>query len=210
VRLIIGRHADTTFRARGSRATSRMRRGVLLGWTGTLAIALAITGCDYVRLLRPSVLKQLNPRVVRMVDELPGVDAPNKDIVARLFVHGGLSHAKLGRDGVMRDEIHVPMGQLIWEPAIIVMERGGDLEMTFHNNDQNFHMAFLPNDGERVVLQLPEHQAGSARIHLSQPGLYWFGCPVANHAGRGMLGLVLVEGDVPAEAKLDRPAQRRP
>jgi hypothetical protein len=28
-------------------------------------------GCEYVRLLRPSVLKQLNPRVVRLVNELP-------------------------------------------------------------------------------------------------------------------------------------------
>jgi PQQ system protein len=80
----------------------------------------------------------------------------------------------------------------------------------FHNNDQNFHIAFLPSDGERQVLELPVHRAGKARIHLGQPGLYWFGCPVANHAGRGMLGLVLVKGDVPKEARLDRPRQRRP
>jgi hypothetical protein len=28
---------------------------------------LTLTSCEYVRLLRPSVLKQLNPRVVRLV-----------------------------------------------------------------------------------------------------------------------------------------------
>jgi PQQ system protein len=68
----------------------------------------------------------------------------------------------------------------------------------------------LPSDGERQVLELPMHTAGIARIKLDQPGLYWFGCPVANHAGRGMLGLVIVKGYTPAEAKLDRPPQPLP
>ena len=68
-------------------------------------------------MLRPSVLKQLNPRVVRLVNELPEVDAPNKEIVARLFAHGGLSHARLESDGIMHDTIRVPRDQLIWEPA---------------------------------------------------------------------------------------------
>jgi hypothetical protein len=56
-----------------------------------VAVTLVLTGCDYVRLLRPSVLKQLNPHVVRLVNELPAVDDPNEAIVARLFAHGGLS-----------------------------------------------------------------------------------------------------------------------
>jgi PQQ system protein len=110
----------------------------------------------------------------------------------------------------MRDEIHVPENQLIWEPAIIVMPHGGDLELTFHNNDQTTHMALVPTNGGRELLQLPMHKAGLVRIHLDQPGLYWFGCPVANHAGRGMLGLIMVSGDVPAAARLDRPPQRQP
>ena len=188
----------------------RMRFPRATAGIAMLAALAAMSGCDYVRLLRPSVLKQLNPRVVRLVNELPNVDEPNKEIVGRLFAHGGLSHATTGDDGVMRDRIRVPEGQLMWYPAIIVMEHGGDLELEFQNQDEGTHMAFLPNDGERVALTLPSHQAGVARIHLSQPGLYWFGCPVANHAGRGMLGLVIVKGDTPAEARLDRPAQERP
>ena len=174
------------------------------------ALLLSAAGCDYVRLLRPSVLKQLNPRVVRLVDELPNLDEPNKEIVGRLFAHGGLEHAEVGADGMMHGRIRVPEGQLMWYPSIIVMEHGGDLELEFQNQDEGTHMAFLPNDGERVVVTLPRHEGGTARIHLSQPGLYWFGCPVANHAGRGMLGLVIVKGDTPAEARLDRPAQNRP
>lgn len=173
-------------------------------------LAVCLTSCDYVRLLRPSVLKQLNPRVVRLVNELPAVDEPNKEIVARLFAHGGLSHAATGTDGVMRQSIRVPAGQLMWYPSIVVMDRGGDLELTFSNEDDGQHMAFLPNDGERVTVVLPRHQGATARIHLSQPGLYWFGCPVANHAGRGMLGLVLVKGETAEAARLDRPRQERP
>ena len=181
-------------------------RVVLLG-----TLTLTLGACEYVRLLRPRVLKQLNPRVVRMVNYLPEVDDPNEAIVARLFAHGGLSHADEGRDGIFRDRIRVPRNEYIWQPAIIVMKRAGELELEFQNEDASVHIAFLPsNDGERETLLLPVQSGGRARISLDQPGLYWFGCPVSNHAGRGMLGLVIVEGEVPAQAKLDRPRQPRP
>src|SRR5688500_878658 len=91
------------------------------------ALVLTMAGCDYVRLLRPSVLKQLNPRVVRMVNYLPEVDDPNEAIVARLFAHGGLSHAEEGNDGVFRDRVRVPENEYIWQPAIVVMKRAGEL-----------------------------------------------------------------------------------
>jgi len=172
---------------------------------------LLFTSCEYVRLLRPSVLKQLNPRVVRLVNELPNVDKPNKAIIARLFAHGGLSRAQLGGDGVFRSRIYVPKNQYIWYPAIVTMERGGDLELEFSNDDVVTHAAFVPSDGDRQVVILPVHQGAKVRVTLNQPGLYWFGCPISNHAGRGMLGLVIVKGEVtPPEARLDRPKQRRP
>jgi PQQ system protein len=174
------------------------------------AVLVVSASCNYVRLLRPSVLKQLNPRVVALVNELPAVDDPNEAIIARLFPHGGLSHARLSGDGVFRDKIRVPKNEYIWEPAVIVMDHAGELELEFQNEDQNYHIAFLPSVGERQVLELPVHTGGRARIRLDQPGLYWFGCPVANHAGRGMLGLVMVKGSVPSDARLDRPRQQRP
>src|SRR3954452_1113538 len=108
-----------------------------------LATLAVFTSCEYVRMVRPSVLEQLNPRVVRLVNELPEVDKPNKEIVARLFAHGGLSHAKLESDGTMHDVIRVPRDQLIWEPAIVVMQHGGDLRLEFSNEDENHHMAFV-------------------------------------------------------------------
>lgn len=171
---------------------------------------LGFTGCEYFRLLRPKVLKQLNPRVVRLVNELPEVDRPNEAIIARLFAHGGLSRADLGSDGVFRDRVYVPKNQYIWYPAIITMERGGELELEFSNDDVVTHAAFMPSNGERQVLLLPVKQAGKVRMRLDQPGLYWFGCPISNHAGRGMLGLIIVKGETPEAARLDRPSQDRP
>jgi PQQ system protein len=176
-----------------------------------LAVLATASSCEYVRMLRPSVLKQLNPRVVRLVNELPEVDAPNKEIVGRLFAHGGLGHAAQGSDGVYRARINVPAGQYMWEPAIIVMEHAGELELDFSNHDPfSYHAAFLPSNGARELLILPAHKRGTARLRLDGPGYYFYGCPVANHAGRGMLGLIIVSGDAPSTAKLDRPQQPRP
>lgn len=175
-----------------------------------LLLLVGLTGCEYVRLLRPNVLKQLNPRVVRFVNFLPEVDHPNEAIVARLAGHGGLSHARIGSDGVMRVSVVAPPDQFIWEPALIVMPRGGVLEVEVNNPDQHGHAMMLPDNGDRSVMELPARSRGTARVELDQPGLYTFSCPVGNHAGRGMIGFILVRGEVPAAARLDRPALRRP
>jgi PQQ system protein len=177
---------------------------------GVCIIGLALLGCEYAGLLRPSVLSELDPPTVRLLNELPEVDQPNEATIARLFATGGLAHAEPGPDGILRAAISVPEGQMIWKPAIVVMPYGGELELVFSNRDDALHMAFLPSNGGREVVELPPGQAGRARIRLDGPGLYWFGCPVANHVGRGMLGFVLVEGDAPPAARLDRPPQKQP
>lgn len=188
-----------------SLSTSAMRAVI----ASLLLVPLA--GCDYVRLLRPSVLKQLNPPMVRLVNELPRVDNVNEALVGGLFARGGLGHAKLGDDGIMRASVRIPAGEYIWQPAIIVMPKGGELELDIYNEDPySHHAAVLPNSGERHAVALPINARGRARIRLDEPGYYWFGCPVANHATRGMLGFIFVYGDTPAAAKLDRPAQPRP
>lgn len=179
--------------------------------SGLLVITASLSACEYARLLRPSVLKQLNPDVVRLVNALPDMDRPNKATVARLIGHGGLVRAEEGSDGVFRARIHVPPGQFIWKPAAVLMPRGGELELDFHNGDPySLHAVILPSVDGTQVITLPSHTAGRARLRLDQPGLYSFDCPVANHAGRGMVGLILVSGEVPEDARLDRPRQRRP
>ncbi|HZV98498.1 MAG TPA: MSMEG_3727 family PQQ-associated protein [Methylophilaceae bacterium] len=175
-----------------------------------LAIALFLPGCEHAKLLRPQVLKQLDTDVAALVNELPELDRQNKAIIGRLFAHGGLTRANLDADGVMRDQIRIPVNEYIWKPAIVVMPQGGVLELDVTNEDYQHHMIYMPHNGEREVLDLPAQTRGIIRVQLDQPGYYWFGCPVANHATRGMLGLVLVKGEVPADAKIDRPPQLRP
>ena len=186
------------------------RRCLLVPLLVTL-VGGVLAGCEYGRLLRPKVLKQLDPDLARLVNELPEVDRQNKEIIGRLFAHGGLGKAHRDRDGVWRADIRVPEGQFLWKPSIIVMREGGELELDFKNDDgYSHHAALLPSNGGQVTVTFAPGERGRARIRLDGPGLYWFGCPVANHAGRGMLGLVLVGGEVPDEAKLDRPKQDRP
>jgi PQQ system protein len=173
-------------------------------------VALLCTGCEYVKLLRPSVLRLLTPRLVAVVNELPNVDYPNKEIIGQLFAQGGLGHAVDGADGMMHITLHIPDGKLLWEPAVIVMPHVGKLAIEFQNHDQYFHLPLLPSIGDRQIIELPTHTAGIAQIELDEPGFYAFQDAVANFAGRGMLGAILVAGEVPASAKLDRPAQVRP
>lgn len=177
---------------------------------GVIGLYLILTGCEHLGLFRPQVLKQLDSDVAALVNELPEIDHQNEAIMGRLFAHGGLTRAALSSDGIMRDELRIPVNEYIWKPAIIVMPQGGTLELDVTNEDHNHHMVFMPHNGERMVLDLPAHTRGIVRVQLDTPGYYWFGCPVADHATRGMLGLVLVKGEVPPEAKLDRPAQPRP
>jgi PQQ system protein len=176
----------------------------------TVGILAVLGGCEYARLLRPAVLEQAEPPVARLANHLPQLDRPNEAVIARVYATGGLTRAELGEDGVMRDEMWARPGQLIWTPAIIVMPRGGDLELVVHNPDKTAHAAFMPSNGGHKLLELPPRSAGRIQITLNEPGFYWFGCPVSNHFGRNMFGFILVEGDVPPDARLDRPPQPSP
>ncbi len=180
-------------------------------WTKRIAIGaaavLALTACEYAGLLRPSVLAQVDPEMAALLNELPNLDEPNEALIGRLFATGGASRVDVGDDGVMRDRIRIPRDELLWYPAIIIMPRGGTLELDITNEDQRPHAIFAPSNGERQVLELPAATRGIVKVTLDQPGMYWFGCPVANHANRGMLGFVFVKGEVPPDARLDRPPQ---
>ena len=166
---------------------------------------------NYLRLLRPSVLRQLDPHLVALVNELPEVDRQNKGTLGRLFAHGGLAHAQKGPDGRMRAEVRILPGQLIWQPSFIVMPHGGDLVLELVNDDPwDPHCAILPSNGDKQWMWLPIYSRGTATINLDGPGSYWFSSPIGNNEGRGLLGVIIVQGDVPHSARLDRPAQPRP
>lgn len=166
---------------------------------------------DYAKLLRPSVLRQLTPEVVRLVNELPSLDRQNKATLGRLFMHGGLTCAEEGPSGRFHAVIHIPPLKMLWKPSVVVLPRGGTLDLELINDDQHDpHCAVLPSNGDKQWIWLPIRSRGCATVQLDGPGYYWFSSTLANNEGRGLLGVILVLGDVPAQARLDRPAQPRP
>lgn len=143
------------------------------------------------------------------VSEL-GLDRQNEATLGRLIIHGGLGHAEEDTDGRMRAQIRILPDQLIWDPSIVVMPRGGDLDVELLNDDTNTHCALLPSNGDKQFIWLPVYSRGTATLNLDGPGYYWFSSPIGNDEGRGLIGAIVVLGDVPAEARLDRPHQPRP
>jgi PQQ system protein len=169
--------------------------------------ACTVSACEYLRILRPNVLAQVDPEMATLINELPNLDEPNEALIGRLYATGGASRPKIGSDGIMRDRIRIPEDEYLWYPAVLILPRGGTLELDITNEDHRPHAMFAPSNESRQLLELPAYTRGRVRITLDQPGLYWFGCPVANHAARGMLGFVIVKGESPPEARLDRPRQ---
>jgi PQQ system protein len=139
-----------------------------------------------------------------------GLDRQNGATIGRLLAHGGLEHAEEGPDGRMSAKLRIPLDEMVWEPAVIVMPHGGDLEIEVTNDDQNSHAALFPSNGDSQWLLLPIYSRGTATINLDGPGCYWFSSPIANDEGRGLEGAIVVLGDVPSQARLDRPEQPRP
>jgi PQQ system protein len=180
-----------------------------LGGALTLASAalLTLSACEYAGLLRPSVLGQVDPEMATLMNELPNLDEPNEALIGRLYATGGGSRAVMGEDGIMRDRIRVPKDEYLWYPAVIIMQRPGTLELDITNEDHRVHAMNIQSNDGRQLLRLPTATRGVVRVNFDSPGYYWFGCPVENHGTRGMLGFVFVKGEVPPEARLDRPPQ---
>lgn len=144
-----------------------------------------------------------------VVSEL-GLDKQNKATIGRLLAHGNIAYAEEGPDGRMRAQIRIPKDELIWDPAVLVMPHGGDIEIEVINDDDNTHCALFPSNGDNQFIWLPNHSRGIATLNLDGPGYYWFSSPIGNDEGRGLVGAIVVLGDTPPEARLDRPPQPRP
>ncbi|GAB3279224.1 MSMEG_3727 family PQQ-associated protein [Parasphingorhabdus pacifica] len=144
-----------------------------------------------------------------LVNEI-GLDKQNHATLGRLVTHGRLRHAEEGAEGRMQATLRIPPDELIWDPSILVLPRGGDLDLELFNDDQNTHCILLPSNGDRQFLWLPVYSHGTASLNLDGPGYYWFSSPIGNDEGRGLIGAIVVLGDVPQQARLDRPHQPRP
>jgi len=152
------------------------------------------------------------PTVQERVDLLieVGLDVQNKASLGRVLGTGSIGQATARADGRMEATIRIRPDELSWDPSILVMPHGGDLELELINDDLNTHCALLPSNGDRKFIWLVNHSRGRATLNLDGPGYYWFSSPTGNDEGRGLTGAIVVLGDVPPEARLDRPAQPRP
>jgi PQQ system protein len=143
-----------------------------------------------------------------LLDKL-GLDGQNKASIGRVLGTGNIAHATERDDGTMTATIRINPDTISWDPSILVLPHGGDLELELINDDLNTHCALLPSNGDRKFIWLVNHSRGRAKLNLDGPGYYWFSSPTGNDEGRGLTGSIVVLGEVPPEARLDRPDQPR-
>ena len=139
-----------------------------------------------------------------------GLARQNSTGLGRLLGTGGVGHADEAPDGTMSATVRIPEDELCWEPATLILPHGGNLELTLINDDKNTHCAVLPSNGDSKIIWLVNHAKGTASITLDGPGTYYYGSTTGNDEGRGLVGAIVISGEVPDEAKLDRPPQPRP
>jgi PQQ system protein len=139
-----------------------------------------------------------------------GLDAQNHATIGRLLGTGSIARATERADGTMEATIRIKEDEIAWDPAVLVLPHGGDLELTVINDDKNTHAALFPSNGDKKFLWLLNHSKGRAKLNLDGPGYYWYSSPGGNDEGRGLTAAIVVLGEVPPEARLDRPDQQRP
>lgn len=143
-------------------------------------------------------------------DLLAELGKQNRATIGAVIGTGSIGKATERADGTMEATIRIPEDAMAWEPAVLILPHGGKVELTIINDDKNTHACLLPSNGERQFIGLLNHSKGSATLELDGPGCYWYGSPAGNDEGRGLTAAIVVTGEVPPEAKLDRPAQPRP
>ena len=139
-----------------------------------------------------------------------GLDVQNHATIGRLLGTGSIERATERADGTMEATIRIKEDSVAWEPAVLVLPHGGNLELTVINDDKNTHAALFPSNGDKKFLWLLNHSKGRAKLNLDGPGYYWYSSPGGNDEGRGLTAAIVVLGEVPPEARLDRPDQPRP
>ncbi len=138
------------------------------------------------------------------------LDHQNGVTLGRILGRGTIGRAEDGPGGKMTATVRIPEDELVYEPGVLVLPHEGELELTLINDDKNTHCAVLPSNGDSQFIWLVNHSKGTATLHLDGPGYYWYGSRTGNDEGRGLTGAIVVEGEAPEEARLDRPPQPRP
>ncbi len=142
--------------------------------------------------------------------QLEALGKQNGASIGRLLATGNVAQAEEGPDGRMHATIRINPDEIAWDPAVLVLPHGGTLDLELINDDLNTHCALLPSNGDSQFIWLVNHSKGTATLSLDGPGYYWYSSPTGNDEGRGLTGAIVVGGETPAEALLDRPKQPRP
>jgi PQQ system protein len=148
--------------------------------------------------------------VADVAEQVPGLDKQNGATLGRILGRGRVGRAEEGSGGKMHAEIRIPEDELVYDPGVLVLPHAGEVELTLINDDKNTHCAVLPCNGDYKFIWLVNHSKGKANLVLDGPGYYWYGSRTGNDEGRGLTGAIVVEGDAPPEARLDRPPQPQP
>jgi PQQ system protein len=148
--------------------------------------------------------------VADVAEQVPGLDKQNGATLGRILGRGRVGRAEEGSGGKMHAEIRIPEDELVYDPGVLVLPHAGEVELTLINDDKNTHCAVLPCNGDYKFIWLVNHSKGNANLVLDGPGYYWYGSRTGNDEGRGLTGAIVVEGDAPPEARLDRPPQPQP
>jgi PQQ system protein len=142
--------------------------------------------------------------------EVAGLDKQNGATLGRILGRGRVGTAEEGPDGKMRATVRILEDELVFDPGVLVLPHAGEVEIEFFNDDKNTHCAVLPCNGDYKFIWLVNHSRGTANLELDGPGYYWYGSRTGNDEGRGLTAAIVVQGDAPPEAKLDRPPQPQP
>ncbi len=138
------------------------------------------------------------------------LDKQNGAALGRILGRGRVAEAEEGSEGKMHATIRILEDELVYDPGILVLPHAGTLELDIYNDDTNTHCAVLPCNGDYKFIWLVNQSHGRATLELDGPGYYWYGSRTGNDEGRGLTGAIVVQGDAPEEARLDRPPQPRP
>jgi PQQ system protein len=138
------------------------------------------------------------------------LDKQNGATLGRILGRGRVGKAEEGSGGKMTATVRIPEDELVFDPGVLVLPHAGVVEITFINDDKNTHCAVLPCNGDYKFIWLVNSSKGTATLELDGPGYYWYGSRTGNDEGRGLTGAIVVQGDAPDEAKLDRPPQPQP
>src|SRR6201992_3068565 len=135
------------------------------------------------------------------------LNTQTKATIGRVLGTGKIEQAAEGPDGRMSATIRILPDQLVFEPSVLVLPHGGEVELEVIKDDLNTHCALLPSNGDSQFVWLVNHSRGTATLTLDGPGYYWFSSPTGNDEGRGLTGGIRGMGDTPPQARPARPEQ---